>query len=83
MVVTDQFIKEKTRRPVVFIGPCMSKKLESLQGEARKAIDRVLTFEEMVAVFRAADADLTRVEELPKLKNGVVAHRRLFAGPAA
>jgi [FeFe] hydrogenase (group B1/B3) len=81
MVVTGQFIKEKNPQArVVFIGPCMSKKLESLQGEARKAIDRVLTFEEMVAVFRAADADLTRVEELPETEKWESSRTgRLFA----
>lgn len=67
MVVTGEFIKERDPlAKVVFVGPCMSKKLESLQAGAREMIDRVLTFEEMAAIFRAADVDLTQVQELPE-----------------
>ncbi|NLK51657.1 MAG: 4Fe-4S binding protein [Syntrophomonadaceae bacterium] len=79
MVVTGQIIKsEHPEARVVFIGPCVAKKMEALQGEGREMIEGVLTFEEMMAVFRAADIDVTQVKES---KTEMFASRtgRLFA----
>jgi iron only hydrogenase large subunit-like protein len=68
MVVTGQVIKGKnSQAKVVFIGPCLAKKMEALQGAAREAIDGVLTFEEIMAIFRAANIDLkTLVDTNPE-----------------
>ena len=63
MVLTGQLIKEKLPRArVVFIGPCVAKKVEALQSPAREAIDAVLTFEEMMAIFKAGEINLAAME---------------------
>ncbi|HKL13714.1 MAG TPA: [Fe-Fe] hydrogenase large subunit C-terminal domain-containing protein [Halanaerobiales bacterium] len=45
---------------VVFIGPCISKKLEA---EDEHVVDYVITFEELAAIFVAADIELTKIDE--------------------
>jgi len=48
---------------VVFIGPCIAKKHESLQEPINLYIDHVLTFEEMAAIFVAMKIDLTEIKD--------------------
>lgn len=80
MVVTGQLLKKKNPLArVVFIGPCVAKKMESLQGAGREAIDGVLTFEEMLAIFRAASLDLTQVDNCQKEEWESSRTGRLFA----
>ncbi|NPV91499.1 MAG: 4Fe-4S dicluster domain-containing protein [Firmicutes bacterium] len=63
MVRTGQLIKERhPRSRVVFIGPCVAKKAEALQPAARRFIDAVLTFDELKALFKAADIDPTALK---------------------
>lgn len=64
MVEIAKFIKrtDKTAK-VVFIGPCISKKEEFLQKEASDAVDCVITFEELQALF---DGLNILVEQLPE-----------------
>ena len=45
-----------------FIGPCVSKKLEALSDKVKDEVDFVITFEELAAIFVAADIELTKVE---------------------
>lgn len=64
MVETAREFKEE--RPagskVVFIGPCIAKKHESLQAPMADFVDFVLTFEEMAAIFVAMGIDLMEIE---------------------
>lgn len=50
---------------VVFIGPCVGKKKEFQLGRTRNAVDCVLTYEELYALFASRDIDLTKLEEDP------------------
>lgn len=43
---------------VVFIGPCIGKKAESLKENIRDLVDNVITFEELQALFDSKDIDL-------------------------
>lgn len=64
MVFTADAVKENNpESKVVFIGPCISKKLEALSKEVREHVDFVITFEELAAIFVAADIELTQIEE--------------------
>ena len=63
MMATARLIKNTDPEAVVvFIGPCISKKMEKKQS---KDTDFVLTFEELAALIEAKAIDLTRVEPSP------------------
>lgn len=54
MIATGRLIKKKFEdAKVVFIGPCTAKKSEAVREGVKDAIDYVLTFEELVALFDA------------------------------
>lgn len=64
MVATAKLIKSKKEDAVVvFVGPCTAKKAEVLKGEAKEAVDYVLTFEEICALFAAFEIDPENCEE--------------------
>ncbi len=64
MVATAKQIKAKNPdAKVVFIGPCIAKKIEALDEEVRPYIDFVITFEELIAMFVAKDIDLSMLED--------------------
>ena len=46
---------------IVFIGPCISKKLENFDEKVAKYVDFIITFEELAAVFLAFDVDPTTI----------------------
>ncbi len=73
MVEVARGIKEsRPEAAVVFIGPCTGKRLEGLAAEGPgggRAVDCVLTFEELGALLVAADWD---VRELPPLEAGAL-----------
>lgn len=57
--------KIKARDPgarVVFVGPCLSKKIEALQPAVKPYLDFVITFEELIAMFVAGDIDLSSLD---------------------
>ena len=59
MVLTGRLIKkEKPHAKVVFIGPCAAKKLEASRRTIRSDIDFVLTFEEVMGMFKAKNIQL-------------------------
>lgn len=63
MVMLGRHIKEtEPEAKVVFIGPCVAKKREFKLGKTMAAIDCVITFEELSALFDARDID---IEALP------------------
>ena len=64
MVATARSIKKKhPNAKVVFIGPCAAKKLEASRRTVRSDVDFVITFEELAAIFKAKDIDLSSYEK--------------------
>lgn len=58
MVYTARQIKEKyPDAKIVFIGPCLSKKLEALQDHVKDFVDFVITFEELMGMFVAREIE--------------------------
>ncbi|MGM9572159.1 MAG: [Fe-Fe] hydrogenase large subunit C-terminal domain-containing protein [bacterium] len=51
---------------VVFIGPCAAKKKEALEPDLKGAVDFVLTFKELQAIFQALKVDPAKLENLKK-----------------
>ena len=47
---------------IVFIGPCIAKKEETLTGKAKDCMDYTITFEELLAMFCAKEIDLSKLE---------------------
>lgn len=65
MIAMGRAIRVKDpKAKVIFIGPCTAKKVEMKQTELQGAIDYVLTFEELRAVFAAKGMDLTNLPEI-------------------
>ena len=63
MVMIGLHLKEKDPdAKVVFIGPCVAKKKEFQLGRTMNAIDCVLTYEELYALFASKNIDLTTLE---------------------
>ncbi len=63
MVYTARQIKEKhPGAKVVFIGPCLSKKLEALQDHVKDYVDFVITFEELMGMFIARGIEPSELE---------------------
>jgi len=64
MIASARLIrKTDPKAKVVFIGPCIAKKGEA--EEFSEDIDFVMTFEEVAAVFEAAEISLEHIEESP------------------
>ena len=69
--------KENPDYKVVFIGPCIAKKKESLKEDS--CIDAVLTFEELGAMFEAKDIDPEKLESVNASFGKATSHGRGFA----
>jgi [FeFe] hydrogenase (group B1/B3) len=64
MVATGRYIKKiYPEAKVVFIGPCTAKKGEAVKESIKDAVDYVLTFEELVALFEAFEVDIESCDE--------------------
>lgn len=64
MVMTGRYVKEQDPGArVVFIGPCVAKKQEFRLGKTMGAVDCVLTFEELYAMFRSKNLVPEELEE--------------------
>lgn len=64
MVETAKAIKRRSPSgKIVFIGPCVSKKIEAMEPEVRPYVDFVITYEELAAIFVAAEIDIAEIEE--------------------
>ena len=54
MIYTAQYVKkDNPNAKVVFIGPCISKKLEALEDKVSSYVDFVITYEELIGMFVA------------------------------
>ncbi len=79
MVLTGRLIKkEHPGCKVVFIGPCVAKKLEASRRSIRSDIDFVLTFEEVLGMFQAKEVDFDQLEEIDCM-HGASGDGRAFA----
>lgn len=64
MVETAKAIKRRSPSgKIVFIGPCISKKIEAMDDEVRPYVDFVITYEELAAIFVAANIDVAEIDE--------------------
>lgn len=78
MVEIAKYIKSKdSNAKVVFIGPCTAKKMEFQKESTGGAVDCVMTFEELQALFGAKDIDLTTLE--PDNLDNASEYGRIFA----
>ena len=76
MVFTARWIKQRHEdAKVVFIGPCVSKKLEATRKAVKSHVDYVLTFEEVMGMFEAKNIDLENIEPAPLSNEGTAAGR--------
>jgi [FeFe] hydrogenase (group B1/B3) len=50
---------------IVFVGPCIAKKMEMFREDSKAYVDCVITFEELQALIDAREIDLTKLEEKP------------------
>ena len=63
MRYTAEYIKKKDKdAKVCFVGPCPSKKVEAISSPVREFVDFVVTFEELMGMFVAADIEPSEVE---------------------
>ncbi|MBR3288263.1 MAG: monomeric [Lachnospiraceae bacterium] len=64
MAAVAEYIKQKEpTSKIVFIGPCIAKKMEVKDTKSGEFIDVALTFEELEAMFDANNFDLSSFEE--------------------
>ncbi len=76
MVFTARFIKQRYEdSKVVFIGPCVSKKLEATRKSVKSHVDYVLTFEEIMGMFEAKGINLEEIEPSDNVDFGTGAGR--------
>lgn len=64
MIAAGRYIKKNDPdAKVVFIGPCTAKKSEAVRESIKDAIDYVLTFEELLALFDAFEVEIEKCED--------------------
>lgn len=64
MVLTARMVKKQHPDAcIAFIGPCAAKKLEASRVSIRSDVDFVLTFEELMGMFKAKEIDLEQLSE--------------------
>ena len=81
MVYTSHHIKKNNPDcKVVFIGPCVSKKLEALQEHVKDYVDFVITFEELMGMFVAKGIEPSEIEVEDKITDASVTGRGYAVG---
>ena len=64
MIATARYVKAKDpEAKVVFIGPCTAKKSEAVRAGVSEAVDYVLTFEELIALFEAFEINPYEIDD--------------------
>jgi iron only hydrogenase large subunit-like protein len=67
MIASARVIKSfEPNAKVVFIGPCVAKKSEALLPDLKDAVDYVLTFQELAAIFEATEIYPAEQEDVEK-----------------
>lgn len=65
MVAAAKRIKyERPNAKVVFIGPCVAKKIEAMDEDVSPYVDYVITYEELMGIFSAKQIELSELEEV-------------------
>ncbi len=78
MFATAKIIKTiDPNAKIIFIGPCIGKKMEKNLYDSQELIQFVLTFEELAALLDAAKISLSDIEEVPL--NNASYYGRIFA----
>ena len=81
MVYSSHYIKKShPDSTVVFIGPCISKKLEALQENVKDYVDFVITFEELMGMFVAKGIEPSEIEVDGKIEQASVTGRGYAVG---
>ena len=81
MVYSSHYIKKNHPDcKVVFIGPCISKKLEALQEHVKDYVDFVITFEELMGMFVAKGIEPSEIEVEGKIEQASVTGRGYAVG---
>jgi len=81
MVYTSHHIKKNNPdSKVVFIGPCVSKKLEALQDHVKEYVDFVITFEELMGMFVAKEIEPSEIAIKDKITDASVTGRGYAVG---
>lgn len=62
---------------IVFIGPCIAKKVERERENVRDLVDNVITFEELQALLHSRDIDLDKLDE--EILDNASYYGRIFA----
>lgn len=63
MIYSGQTLRKRDPEGlIVFIGPCISKKLEALEDKVHSTIDFVITFEELMGMFLAKGIEPSEIE---------------------
>ena len=63
MIATGRYIKKHDpEAKVVFVGPCTAKKSEGIKPNLKDAVDYVITFEELIALFEAFEINPANCE---------------------
>ena len=66
MAALAKWIKDNdSTAKVVFVGPCVSKKMEAKREDVSPYVDYVLTFEELQALIDSKEIDASSLEESP------------------
>ena len=79
MVLTGRLLKKQHKGcKVVFIGPCLAKKLEASRRTVRSDIDFVLTFEEVLGMLQARNIRFSELEDVDCM-HGASGDGRAFA----
>ena len=79
MVLTGRLLKKAHPGcKVVFIGPCVAKKLEASRRSVRSDVDFVLTFEEVLGMLQARNVDFDQLEDTDPM-HGASGDGRAFA----
>jgi len=75
-IVHAKMIKEKNKdAKVIFIGPCIAKKMEANESEV---IDEVLTFEDLVKLFEEHNINLSNISKLPMNNDNKIINRAKY-----
>lgn len=70
MVATARVIKERNPHSrVVFVGPCISKKLEAKREDLKQYVDFVITYEELMGMFVAKHIDFGDIDNEQPLQD--------------
>ena len=76
MVATARAARETNKdAKIVFVGPCVAKKLEASRKSVRSEVDFVITFEELAAMFEAKDIDFNTYDKEVELNDAFGAGR--------